>query len=63
MAVHACKECGNPRPPLAVEHGDEFCSTTCARRYYGTAQERPADRGVVIRVPNQLWKRRLRQAS
>lgn len=54
MAVAVCKECGSPRPQLAVEHGDEFCSTTCARRYYGTAEEQPEDPSGAIRVPTQL---------
>ncbi len=63
MRVDVCKECGKARPPLAVEHGDEFCSTTCARRHYGTAVERPARRGVVIRVPNEVWRGRLRRVS
>lgn len=52
MRTHVCKECGKARPPLAVEHGDEFCSTTCARRHYGTT---PA-RDVVTRVPNRIWR-------
>ena len=63
MAVTVCKGCGSPRPALAVEHGDEFCSTACARRHYGTAEEQPADPGVVIQVPTQRWGGRLRQAS
>lgn len=63
MAIAVCKECGSPLPPLAVEHGDEFCSTTCARRHYGTAEEQPDERGVVIQVPNQRWGGRLKQAS
>ncbi len=37
MRPEPCKGCGNFRPALAVEQGDDFCSTECARRYYGTA--------------------------
>jgi hypothetical protein len=29
-----CAVCGSPRPPTAVNHGDPFCSATCARIYY-----------------------------
>jgi len=28
-----CMECGKAKPVLAVEQGDEFCSTACARRH------------------------------
>jgi hypothetical protein len=24
-----------PLPPVATQHGDEFCSTECARQHYG----------------------------
>lgn len=37
MRSEPCKNCGNLRPMLAIEQGDDFCSTECARRYYGTA--------------------------
>jgi len=59
MRTHACKECGKARPTLAVEQGDEFCSTTCAKRHYGTM---PA-RDLVIRVPNRIWRERLKRVS
>jgi len=29
-----CLACGKPRPPVAVQQGDDFCSTECARLYY-----------------------------
>jgi hypothetical protein len=28
-----CLCCGAERPPVAVRHGDAFCSTACARAY------------------------------
>jgi len=59
MRTHACKECGKARPTLAVEQGDEFCSTTCAKRHYGTM---PA-RALVIQVPNQISGERLKRVS
>jgi hypothetical protein len=36
MRPEVCKGCGSLRPTLAIEQGDEFCSTVCARRHYGT---------------------------
>jgi hypothetical protein len=30
-----CKACGEPLPPVAIQHQDEFCSTECARQHYG----------------------------
>jgi hypothetical protein len=59
MRRHACKECGKARPALAVEQGDEFCSTACAKRHYGTM---PA-RDLVIRVPARIWRERLKRVS
>lgn len=47
MAVGLCKACGKPRPVLAVEQGDDFCSTECARSHYGSTPIRPA-RGVMV---------------
>lgn len=35
MRREPCKGCGGPKPPLAIEQGDDFCSTECARRHYG----------------------------
>jgi hypothetical protein len=32
---YCCKTCGAPLPLLVVAHRDEFCSTKCARQYYG----------------------------
>lgn len=29
-----CASCGGARPPMAVKHGDPFCSATCARIYF-----------------------------
>lgn len=26
-----CLQCGGPLPPLAVKHGDDYCTTECAR--------------------------------
>jgi len=46
MSQKRCKACGRKKPPLAVQHGDEFCSTDCAKRHYGTVQERRAGRPV-----------------
>ncbi|HYM71166.1 MAG TPA: hypothetical protein VEZ44_16330 [bacterium] len=55
MPQKRCKACGRKIPPVAVQHGDEFCSTDCARRHYGTVQEKRAGRPVkssrVARVP------------
>ncbi len=36
MRLEPCKGCGNLKPALAIEQGDDFCSTECARRHYGT---------------------------
>ena len=30
-----CVTCGKPLPPLAVQEGDDFCSTECARQAHG----------------------------
>ena len=59
MRVHACKECGKARPRLAVEHGDEFCSTACARRHYGTTPARDA----MIQVLNRVGRGRLKRIA
>jgi len=37
MRRERCKECRAPKPSLAIEQGDDFCSTGCARRHYGTS--------------------------
>jgi hypothetical protein len=29
-----CVVCKEPRPPLAVKHGDPFCSAACCRKSY-----------------------------
>lgn len=29
-----CVVCRGERKPIALEHDDPFCSTTCARSYY-----------------------------
>jgi hypothetical protein len=31
----ACKRCGRPKPPLAIQHGDLFCSTECSKAAHG----------------------------
>ena len=36
MRLEPCKGCGGLKPALAIEQGDDFCSTECARRHYGT---------------------------
>jgi hypothetical protein len=36
MRPEICKGCGGLKPALAIEQGDDFCSTECARRHYGT---------------------------
>ena len=62
MPDERCKECGMLKPPLAIEQGDDFCSTECARRHYensreertpvggqtrrGTGEDRPVSVGV-----------------
>ena len=43
-----CKACGMPLPPVAIQHGDEFCSTECARQHYGGGR---AERTTAGRVP------------
>ncbi|MDQ7821112.1 MAG: hypothetical protein QN173_11010 [Armatimonadota bacterium] len=35
-----CQRCGRPLPPLAVRHGDPFCSRVCAEETYGTRTRR-----------------------
>jgi hypothetical protein len=37
MLRERCKECGRSKPILAIKQGDDFCSTECARRHYGTS--------------------------
>jgi hypothetical protein len=48
MALESCKACGRPKPPLAIEQGDDFCSTECARHHYGTSLN---ERARVIALP------------
>ena len=38
MDRERCKACGMPKPPLAMEQDDDFCSTDCARRYYSQSR-------------------------
>jgi len=40
MGVELCKVCGRLKPSLAVEQGDDFCSTKCARGRYGSPPTR-----------------------
>jgi len=49
MVVELCRACGKPKPSLAVEQGDEFCSTECARGDYGSPPNRPAGGSIVMR--------------
>ena len=42
MVVELCKACGSPKPSVAAVQGDDFCSTRCARIYYGTLTARQA---------------------
>ena len=64
MVVDLCKACGNPKPAVAAVQGDDFCSTQCARSYYGTLTARPA-RGVTGTRPASLRRssRKLPSAS
>jgi hypothetical protein len=39
MDRERCKACGMPKPPLAMEQDDDFCSTDCARRHYSQSRE------------------------
>jgi hypothetical protein len=55
MALELCKACGRPKPPLAIEQGDDFCSTECARQHYGTA---PHERVRVVALPRLAPARR-----
>lgn len=34
--ICATKGCNNHIPDLAVKNDDEFCSSVCARKFYGT---------------------------
>ncbi len=54
MRPEPCKGCGNLRPVLAIEQGDDFCSTECARRYYGTLMGERRTLGALR--PNALHK-------
>jgi hypothetical protein len=36
-----CRACGQPIPPLAQEHGDDWCSTRCCRRAHGVTEHFP----------------------
>jgi len=64
MVVELCKACGSPKPSVAAVQGDDFCSTRCARIYYGTLTARPA-RGATGPRPASLRRpsRRLPPAS
>ena len=39
-----CAICDAPRPLLAVKHGDAFCSTKCARAWYGCPLDPASER-------------------
>lgn len=46
MANHyCCKTCGALLPLFVVAERDEFCSTECARRYYGHRRSNTLFRG------------------
>ena len=47
-----CKVCGKPLPPLAIQEGDDFCSTACARQAHG-----------VLTRTEELWEERSRQPT
>jgi len=40
-----CMECGKVKPALAIEQGDDFCSTACARRHNRMGLGERTDRG------------------
>ncbi len=46
-----CKECGRAKPALAIEQGDEFCSTGCARRHNRMGLGERTNRGT-----DALWE-------
>jgi hypothetical protein len=47
--LNRCKACGMPLPPVATQHGDEFCSTECARQHYrGGRGERTTPRKLYV---------------
>ena len=53
MARERCRTCGMPKPPLAMEQDDDFCSTECARRYYSHARdEQMFPASAPLRRPN-----------
>jgi len=35
-----CVHCGEDLPPIAVQHNDPYCSTSCAREGYQTTETR-----------------------
>ncbi len=65
--LHACAVCGRPRPPLAVEADDPYCSARCAKRAHGVrdpsgaAEDRSATRpGKPLRNRQRMqrtWRR------
>jgi hypothetical protein len=59
MIAELCKACGKPKPSLAVEQGDDFCSTECARGHYGSPRSRLARAVVATRQSfrRQCWRR------
>jgi endogenous inhibitor of DNA gyrase (YacG/DUF329 family) len=60
MPQEPCKACGRPKPVLAVEQGDDFCSTECARHHYGTAATERARVAVLARrasIRGTSWRR------
>jgi len=58
MPQRLCKACGRPKPLLAVEQEDEFCSTACARRYHGMGQaERTDHHAAPAAAPRSIVRR------
>jgi len=66
MPDERCKECGMLKPPLAIEQGDDFCSTECARRHYENSREERTPVGGQTRrrpAPRPTWNRTFRLKS
>ena len=50
-----CTRCGRTLPDLSKRDGDPFCSTTCARKTYGTYTETETDKRLTdILRPDRL---------
>ncbi|HEV8354824.1 MAG TPA: hypothetical protein VGR24_11610 [bacterium] len=42
-----CQRCGRRIPPVALKHGDPFCSRVCAETTYGTAARSMSGRMLI----------------